>query len=54
MVMYGICNADTLENLIYIVHHMHHSTMEMKNYLQDNLTQHIHGLLMHQAHNTMQ
>ena len=28
--MYGICNAETLENLIHTVHHMHNSTTEIR------------------------
>ena len=30
MVMYGVYNAETLENLIYTVHCMHNSTMEIE------------------------
>ena len=30
MVMYGIYNAETLENLIHTVHYMHNSTTEIK------------------------
>ena len=30
MVMYGVYNAETLENLIHTVHHMHNSTMEIE------------------------
>ena len=54
MVINGIYNTETLENLIHTVHCMHNSTMEIKNYLHDNVIQHIHGISMHQAHNTMQ
>ena len=55
MVMYYVHNAETLENLIHTVHHMHNSTIKIKkNRLQDNLTQHIHGILMHWEHYTMQ
>ena len=30
VVMYGIYNAEALENLIHTVHHMHNSTTEIK------------------------
>ena len=54
MVMYGIYNAETLENLINTVHSMHNSTTEIENYLQENLMQHMHGTLMHQTCKNMQ
>ena len=31
MVMYGICNAEKLENLINTVHSMHNSTTKIEN-----------------------
>ena len=54
MVMYHIYNAETLENLINTVHSMHNSTTEIKNLLQENLMQHIHGTLMHQTQKNIQ
>ena len=45
VVMHCIYNAETLENIIHTVHCMHNSIMEIKKeYLQDNLTQHIHSI----------
>ena len=38
MLMYGIYNAETLENLINTVHEIHNVTSSHKNYLQGNIT----------------
>ena len=53
VVMYGIYIAETLENLINTVYGMHNYTTEIENYLQKNLTQHMHGTLTHQTHKVM-
>ena len=44
IVLYGIYNAGTLENLIHTLQFYYGNR---KNYLQDNLTQPIHGILTH-------
>ena len=37
MVMYGIYNSETPENLIHTVHHMHNSTMEIEKFFAEQL-----------------
>ena len=47
MIMYGVYSAETLENLINTVHHMHNTKTLHEDYLQDNLPQHTDGILIH-------
>ena len=54
MVMYGIYNAEALENLIIQYITCIISLQKLNYYLQENLTQHILSTLMHQTHKNMQ
>ena len=53
MEMYGVYNAETLEDLIPAVHHMHNSTMEIEKLFAGELNTVYTWYIMHQAHNTM-
>ena len=54
MVMYGVYNLDTLEDLIDTVHKLHNRTTWNENYFQDRYT--IGTITIHllQVYNTMQ